>query len=267
MTTSTKRHTSFVPLPLLALAAGGILVAVGHAISTPIEGTGDEYVARFAASRGEHFAGLLITTIGALLFVPGLAGVLRALDGRSPLARIGAALAGIGAAALGVGDGVIAMVMGTLTANDPGLAARVYDAMDRSDLAGLPFMFAPLFVLGFVLLGIALVRIGGPLRWAGGLLAIGAILVVVSESGGLMAAATLTPLAAGSVSVAWLLWRGPVITGAAVRPASSTSHAPALTRRGSPTCWVSSVQPHPFSSGPLHFPDSGQRCCRRPFPA
>lgn len=37
-----KRTTHPARLSLLALAAGGILVTVGHALSTPIEGTGQE---------------------------------------------------------------------------------------------------------------------------------------------------------------------------------------------------------------------------------
>ena len=154
MKTRMNGHAPSVPLPLFALAAGGILVVVGHALSTPIEGTGESYVTRFAANRGEHFMGLLLTTIGALLLIPGVMGVLRVLDGRSTLAQVGCTLGCIGAAALGVGDGVITFTMGTLTAKDLGLAASVYDAMNQSNLAGLPFMFAPLFVLGHVLLGI-----------------------------------------------------------------------------------------------------------------
>ena len=109
-------HAPSVPLPLFALAAGGILVVVGHALSTPIEGTGESYVTRFAANRGEHFMGLLLTTIGALLLIPGVIGILRVLDGRSTLAQVGCTLGCIGAAALGVGDGVITFTMGTLTA-------------------------------------------------------------------------------------------------------------------------------------------------------
>jgi hypothetical protein len=215
------------PLPLFALAAGGILVAVGHALSTPMDGTGESYVTRFAASRGEHFTGLLLTTIGALLFIPGAMGVLRVLDGRSTLAQVGCILGGIGAAALGVGDGFITFTMGTLTAKDLGLAASVYDVMEQSNLAGVPFMFAPLFVLGFVLLGIALVRMGGSLRWPGAVLIAGAVLVLASGSGGLVAAATLTPLAVGFVSVAWVLWRGTMLPSTSERTVAPTSRAAA----------------------------------------
>lgn len=214
-------------LPLLALALGGILVVVGHGLTAPMEGTAESYVADFAANWGEHFAGMLLTAIGALLFIPGIMGVLRVLDGRSTLARVGGTLAGIGAAALGVGDGAIALMAGVLIREDRGLAVGVYDVFDRSNLAGLPFMFAPLLVLGFILLGVALVRLGGQLRWAGALLAIGAMLVFATESGGLMAAVTLTPLAAGSVSVAWILWRGPVSPTVSGRPVAPAIQTPA----------------------------------------
>jgi len=203
------KHTTHPDrLPLLALATGPILIAVGHALSAPVEGTGLEYVTRFAANRTEHVTGLLLTAIGVLLLVPGAAGVLHVLDGRSTLARVGCTLGGIGAAALGIGDGMIALVAGALTgSNDLALGAHVKDVMDQSSLAGLPFQFAPLFVLGFVLLGIALVRLGGALRWPGAALIVGAVLVFASGSGGPTAAATLTPLAIAFVSVAQALWR------------------------------------------------------------
>jgi hypothetical protein len=219
-----QKTTRPARLPLLALATGPILIAVGHALSTPIEGSGRDYVTRFAASRPEHIAGLLLTAIGGLLLLPGAAGVLRVLDGRSMLARIGCTLGGIGAAALGGGDGMIGLTAGTLTGADHELAARASDAFDQSNLAGVPFQGgAPLFVIGFVLLGIALVRLGGALRWPGAALVLGAVLVFASGSGGLTAAATLTPLAIAFAAVAQALWRQPQVT-----PAMEPSVAPAL---------------------------------------
>jgi len=214
-------------LPLLALAAGGILAVVGHGLTEPMEGTGESFVANFAANWGEHFTGMLLTAIGTLLFVPGIMGVLRVLDGRSTLARVGGTLAGIGAASLGVGDGAITLMAGVLVREDRALAEGVYEVFDRSSLAGLPFVFAPLFVIGFVLLGVALARMGGQLRWAGALLAIGAILVFATGSGGPMAAVTLTPLAAGCVSVAWVLGRGHVSPAAPEAPTAARVQAPA----------------------------------------
>lgn len=214
-----KRTTHPAGLPLLALATGPILVVVGHALSAPIEGTGREYATRFAANRPEHVAGLLLTAVGVLLLVPGLAGVLRVLDGRSTLARVGATLAGVGAAALGVGDGMIALIAGALTRDDLELAARVKDVTDESSLAGLPFQFAQAFVLGLVLLGVALVRIGGGLRWPGVGLVAGAVLVFASGSGGLAAAVTLTPLAIACVALAHALWRLPEPARATTVPA------------------------------------------------
>jgi hypothetical protein len=220
-----EKTTHPARLPLLALATGPILIAVGHALSTPIDGTGQDYVTRFAANRPEHIAGLLLTAIGVLLLLPGAAGILRVLDGRSTLARIGCIIGGIGAAALGVGDGVIAFTMGTLTGTNLGLAARVYDTMDHSNLAGLPFQGAPLFVLGFVLLGIALVRFGDPLRWPGAALIVGTALLLASGSGGLAAAATLTPLAIGFAAVAQALWRQPPPSPAPSRIVAATVEA------------------------------------------
>jgi hypothetical protein len=209
-------------LALLALASGGVLVVLGHALSAPQEGTGEEFVARFAANWGVHFAGMLLTTIGALLFIPGIMGVLRVLNGRSTVARVGGTLAGIGAAALGVGDGALTLMAGVLVHEDRELAVKVAEVFDRSNLAGLPFMFAPLFVFGLILLGAGLIRIGGVLKWPGAVLIVGSILVFASGSGGLAAAVTLTPLAAGCVSVAWVLSRQPaamLLIGRKVAPA------------------------------------------------
>ena len=46
-----KHTTNPARLPLLALGTGPLLIAVGHALSTPTEGLGADYVTRFAANR------------------------------------------------------------------------------------------------------------------------------------------------------------------------------------------------------------------------
>jgi hypothetical protein len=206
-------------LPLLALGTGAVLVVLGHALSTPMVDSAHAYVTRFAANRSEHVAGLLLTGIGAFLLVPGAAGILRVLDGRSRLARVGCTIGGIGAAALGAGDVLVACSIGTVVGKGPDLAARYYEAMNHSSLGPLPFQFAPLFVVGFVLLGISLVRLGGAVRWPAAVLIVGTVLLPISGSGGASAALTLTPLAIGFATVAWTLSRWPQSGSAVVLPA------------------------------------------------
>jgi hypothetical protein len=58
----------------------------------------------------------------------------------------------------------------------------------------LPFVFAPLLVIGLVLLGASLLRARTVPRWEAVLLIVGAVLILPSTGGGTFAAIALAPL-------------------------------------------------------------------------
>jgi hypothetical protein len=84
--------------------------------------------------------------------------------------------------------------MGSLVEKHPDTAESVYRVADTEALLGLPFALAPVFVLGMILLGIALLRAGTVPTWLGVLVIVGAVALPFSNGGGLRAFLTLMPL-------------------------------------------------------------------------
>ncbi|MFI5694666.1 DUF4386 family protein [Kribbella sp. NPDC051586] len=189
-------------LSAIALAAGGVGIVVGHLLTVPSDQPAAAYVAQLAAHRVTGTIGGLLTAIGAFLVVPGLAALLRLIRERGArLATAGAILAGVGITALGTGDAMISLVMGGLVPDHQDLAASLFTLSDSVPLIGLPFAFAPLFVLGTVLLGIALLRARTVPAWIGGLTILGALTVPFSTAGGVRAFLTLLPLGVAFVAL------------------------------------------------------------------
>lgn len=200
-------------LSAAAMAASGVLIVVGHGLSIDPNLPTDDYIARMTADRTQGVAGGLMVAVGALLLPIGLVALLGLVRRRGAgLALAGAILAGCGAMALGAGDVMITLIMGGLSRDHGELAGQVMDlaAGDRAPLLSLPFLFAPLLVLGLILCGAALIRSRAVPWWEGAVLILGAALVLVSAGGGWAAAALpLTPLGVALV----LLARRAVVRG------------------------------------------------------
>jgi hypothetical protein len=189
-------------LAALATAGAGIGIVVGHLLTVPPEGKASTYVDDFAHHHTTGVIGGLLTAVGAFLLVPGLGAILRLVRGRGAgLATAGAVLAGIGIVSLGAGDVMITLVMGWLVKSDPDTAVAVFKGSDASALVGLPFSFAPLLVLGMVLLGAALIRARAVPLWLAALTILGAVMLPFSTAGGLSAFLTLLPLGAALVEL------------------------------------------------------------------
>ncbi len=182
-------------LAALAAVGSGIGIVVGHLLTVPPQGEASAYVRDFAHHHTSGVIGGLLTAVGAFLLVPGLSAILRLVRGRGAgLATAGAVLAGIGIVSLGAGDVMITLMMGWLVKSDPGTAVAIFKGADSSALAGLPFAFAPLFVLGMLLIGAALIRARAVPLWIAALTILGAVGLPFSTAGGLSAFLILLPL-------------------------------------------------------------------------
>jgi hypothetical protein len=179
----------------LAAIGAGAGIVIGHLLTVDPNKPAATYVRDLGTHRATGVAGGLLTSVGAFLLLPAMAAMLRLVRGRgASLATVGAALVGCGAAALAAGDVMITLVMGSLVHGHPDLAENVYRAADSSALIGLPFVFAPLLVIGLVLVGVALLRAAVVPTWEAVLLIVGGLLVVASSGGGVSAAVPLLPL-------------------------------------------------------------------------
>ncbi|MDQ1643043.1 MAG: hypothetical protein QOJ90_2394 [Actinomycetota bacterium] len=207
---SPAHATARSRLSALALAGAGVGIVLGHLLTVPPTGKASVYVADLAAHRTTGVIGGLLTAVGAFLLVPGLAAVLRLVPERGArLATIGAVLAGTGIVALGAGDVMITLVMGSLVEKHADLATTLFKISDTEPLIGLPFALAPLFVLGMVLLGIALFRARTVPIWLAVLTIVGAVGVFFSSAGGASAFIPLLPLGIALVGLGTIALRRP----------------------------------------------------------
>ncbi len=189
-------------LAALATVGAGIGIVVGHLLTVPPDGKASTYVDDFAHHHTTGVIGGLLTAAGAFLLVPGLSSILRLVRGRGAgLATAGAVMAGIGIVSLGAGDVMITLIMGWLVKSDPGTALAIFKRSDSSPLVGLPFAFAPLFVLGMLLIGAALIRARAVPLWLAVMAILGAVMLPFSTAGGQSAFLILLPLGSALVGL------------------------------------------------------------------
>lgn len=195
-----------------SLSIAGVFIVVGHGLSIDPDLPASTYLRELGAHHTQGVLGGLMVAVGAFLLLPGLVAALSLVRGRgAALATAGAVLAGCGAAALGAGDVMITLVLGALVPDHDDLAHQLFDIANGDDapLLGLPFTFAPLLVLGLVLLGTGLLRARVVPAWEGGLLILGAVLILLSAGGGVLAAALpLAPLGLALVLIGLRAARG-----------------------------------------------------------
>jgi hypothetical protein len=182
-------------LSALALVGAGVGIVVGHLLTVAPDQEMRPYLDQLAQHRTTSTIGMLLTATGAFLVVPGLAAALRLVRDRGArLATAGAVLAGVGITALGAGDVLIGLVMGSLVDGHRATAEAVYRVADTEPLLGLPFALWPAFVLGMILIGIALLRAHTVPSWLGVLTIVGTVAMAFSNGGGPRAFLTLLPL-------------------------------------------------------------------------
>lgn len=200
--TENKATTTTARIRLAASAgiAAGLGIVAGHALTIDPNLPTSSYIRDLSAHHTTGVIGGLLTSVGASLLIPAMTALLTLVRGTGArLATAAAILIGCGGAALGAGDVMITLVMGSLVQHRPDTAATMVHVANNAPLLGLPFTFAPLLVVGFVILGVALLRAKTVPAWQAILLGVGGLLVFMSPGGGLVAAATLTPLGAALV--------------------------------------------------------------------
>lgn len=205
---STQTHPSAPGSPvasrtrlagLAGIGAGaGAGIVLGHLLAIDPNQPQATYLSALSAHQSTGVIGGLTTATGAFLVLPALTGMLGLVRSRgATLATAGAVLAGVGITALGAGTVLMTLVMGGLVGTAPPTAAAVFaDANSTAPLLSLMFALAPLFVIGSILLGIALLLARAVPAWAAGLLIVGGVLVPFAGGGGPLAALTHLPLGA-----------------------------------------------------------------------
>ncbi len=204
----------------VSMTAAGVALLLGHLWNTPSTLTASGYVEQVARSHGQFAVATLLTAVAALLLIPSSYGIERLVYPHMPrLATAGAGLASIGAAGLAIGVSIIGFTMSMLTAHDPALAQRVYTIASDDSFVMIPFDLAPLFTIGMLLLGLALVRTRVVPRWQPVLLILGAVAAVGAPGGGAAGALGHAPLAVALVALAREVWQLGRAREAATAPA------------------------------------------------
>lgn len=138
------------------------ILAVGVALLPDYTTDSATELAQYAAQRGQALAGGLLTIAFALVFVPGLFGVLHRIRGRGVVYGHVAALLLTFGSIMTVVMGTIQLLTYEMTA--PGLdrasMARLLDAVNNDHAITLPMVLGTnfLFSIGLILLGVAVWR-------------------------------------------------------------------------------------------------------------
>lgn len=158
------------------LLAAPLVVVGSFLFSVSNSDSPARFVQDVAAAHGRYVLGGLLLTAGAFLLIPSAIGLMRLAQPKARAVVVtGGVMSGIAAAILGGGYLMMTVIMGMLTPAHAEVATRVQQVASSSGLAGLPFVFAPLLVIGFVITGIGLIIGGLNPRWLPVLLAVGAV--------------------------------------------------------------------------------------------
>jgi hypothetical protein len=197
-------------LAAIGLLAGPLLFCIESLLDPAWASDSAEYLAEVADDKGRYIAAGAAGTIGSLLLIPGMLGVMRLFRGRSiTLGQIGAGLIAMGAIGL---TGILAFNgFDIILADhaDRAAAVEIYDQGDENGalLAYFLFFFFIGIVLGSILLAIALFRRRIVPIWSPILLVV-AILVgfFASEESAIVNAISFLILAAALFPLAMLIW-------------------------------------------------------------
>jgi hypothetical protein len=163
-------------VPAAMLLAAPLVVLGSYLFSVSSSDTPAQVVQDVAAAHTRYVVGGLLLTAGALLLIPSAIGLVRLAQPKARTVVVtGGVMTGVAAAVLGGGYLMMTVIMGMLTPDHSGVAVRVQQVAATSGLADLPFLFAPLLVIGLVITGIGLVVGGLTPRWLAVLLIVGAV--------------------------------------------------------------------------------------------
>lgn len=230
------RRTTVVRRALLAacLALAPVAIALSGLFSTGSADDGAEEYDLLLADRTEALTGIGLFGLGAALLVPGSIGIAQLVRGRgSGLLTTGAAMIGVGGLAMVAGATSYGMTAYLLTesgvATDAG--RQVFDFAYDDTITGLPWAVGMGALLGFVVVGIALLRVRAIERWKAALLVVAPFVVFGVESDGWLSVLANLPLVVALAAVADRVRRVDDPDGPApAMPAQRTTAAQAETR-------------------------------------
>jgi len=202
----------------LGLVLGPLFFLIGSMIDPAWSDNRATYLETVAGAPGRYlFAGAL-WTLGALLFIPGMLGVMKIMRGRGlTLGQVGAGLITFGLILLAGNLAFYGMDVAMAQFADRNAAVAMVEAMEGSAVLGPYYMVAFLggVVLGSILLAVALFRRRVVPVWAPVLLVASTLLGFVGETqllstlSLLLLVAGLFPLSRRILSLsdeAWALW-------------------------------------------------------------
>jgi hypothetical protein len=161
-----------------ACAAVPAVVLGSYLFSVANDDDPARYVQQVSAAHTRFVAGGLLLTVGTFLLVPAALALMRLAGPRGRVVAVtGGVLSGIAATVLGAGYLLITLVMGFLTPAHAVLATQVQRIAGSSTLGALPFLFAPLLVIGLVITAVGLLLGGIRPIWLPIVLAVGAVLL------------------------------------------------------------------------------------------
>lgn len=198
-----------------ALVAATAVLVAANLLHPKEYGNGEELaqLAAIADAYGRWQAAHLMAFVAIVLFVPAVAGLAVILHRTQPARARWAGVLGIlgllgfaGAVTIdGFSWGVVGVVSGDdFPSLDDATAAQVLDTLQNSEWA-LPYYLLPAaWIASLLLFAVGLTRAGEIRAWAGGLLALGAVMVALEVFVGTNAyfVAASAVLAAGAVAVA-----------------------------------------------------------------
>ncbi len=207
---SRTRATSAVRWRRIGLIAGPLLFAIEALLDPAWASDSAEYLAEVADDKGRYIAAGAMGTIGSLLFIPGLLGVMRLFRGRSvTLGQIAAGLLTVGVIGLSATLAFNGFDIILADHADRAAAVEIYDEGDDNGalIAYFLFFFFIGIVLGSILLAIALFRRRIVPIWSPILLVV-AILVgfLAGEESAIVNAISFLILTAALAPLAMLIW-------------------------------------------------------------
>jgi hypothetical protein len=211
-------------LAAIGLLAAPLLFVIQSLLDPAWASDSAEYLAEVADDKGRYIAAGVVGTIGSLLLIPGMLGVMRLFRGRSiTLGQIAAGLIAMGAIGLTAGLAFNGFDIILADHTDRAAAVQIYDEGDNNGavIAYFIFFFFVGIVLGSILLAIALFRRRIVPIWSPILLVVAIVVgflageesAIVNAISFLILAAALAPLAAlmwGLSDDEWERWELPV---------------------------------------------------------
>lgn len=201
-------RTTVVRRALLAacLVLAPVVIMIGGLFATGShEDTGTEAYDQLLADRDQVLTSIWLFGLGTALLIPGAIGIAQLVRGRgSGLLTTGAAMVGIGGLAMTAGSVAFGMSGYLLTESgvSPDTGRQVFEFAFDDTVASLPWFLGMSGLIGFMVVGIALLRVRAIETWKALLLIVAPVVVFAAEGDGWLSLVTNLPLVIALAAVA-----------------------------------------------------------------